>query len=97
MGAGLRTESKDQSDQRAARRQRIGQQCQAGIPATQSLGHDAGAHHRDQQQQGSGKFHHGGVQYRSLGRAMLRDDVHRHDAGSVAVSVRKRPISLTFC
>ena len=50
MRAGLRTEGEDERHQSATGRDRVGQQCETGIPAGKALGHDPGADNRDQQE-----------------------------------------------
>ena len=56
MRARQRPEDRDQHHQRGARRQRIGQQRHGDISARQPLGHDARAHHGDQQKRGAEGF-----------------------------------------
>ena len=92
MRARYRAEGQDQRDERAARRDRVGEQRQRDVSAGEPLGHDAGADHGGEQQRradrfGGGAAREGALHQRRLGSRDFADLVEPPSAATCRSSL----------
>ena len=87
MRTRMRAEGQDQREERAAGRDRVGEQCQRRVPAAEPFRHDAGADHGDEQERGRHELEAGFPQQGSV-------RVRRRAADSVRLALHRQPVEL---